>query len=423
MKKTCALIPYLWFAFATAWAGDGAAGTTGTTGTTGNLLTELGQMGVTFPVSYTGEVLGNPAGGRRQGAIYDGLLEAGVQVDLSQLAHWQGATFTADGFYPHGSSLTRNDVHDLNVLSNIDAFHDPRLYELWLQQVLLDGKLSIRVGQIPADTEFGLTAYGSLLLNSAFGTQPTIGLNMEAPIYPAAAPGVRVIYKPSDGWVLMAAVFDGSTGSLEGADKNGTDFNFDPRNGTLCMAEADYTANPPPAAPADGKAAAPASRPLSGTYKVGGFLNTEDFTDIKTGGTLHGDYGVYAIADQELWHEPGAPDKGLRGFCRLGFVPPDRNTVAFDLETGLNYAGLLRGRDKDLTGLGFAYTKVSDGALNDDGNAPGRHYESIVEWTYQAPVNDHLTVQPDVQYIINPGGGDERLRNALVLGLRFTMQF
>jgi len=378
---------------------------------------------VTFPLTYVGEVLGNPRGGYRQGAIYDGVLDAGIQLDLATLAHWPGASFAAAMYLPHGSSLTRADVHDLNVVSNIDAYHYPRLFQLWLEQDLFDGKLSIRVGQIPADADFFLTAYGSFFINSAFGALATISLNMEAPVYPAAAPGVRMIFKPDDHWALLAGVFDGSTGALDSADRNGTNFNFNPRNGALCLAEADYTTNPPPPAPADGKTTAPTERPLSGTCKLGGFLNTEDFTDIKTGGTLHGDYGLYAVVDQELWHKPGAPDEGPRGFLRLGFTPAGRNLLNFECECGCNYAGLVPGRDKDLTGLGFAYTKVSDGVPDNAGTAPARHYESIIELVYQAAVNDHLSVQPDLQYVFNPGGGAAPLANALVMGLRFTLTF
>jgi porin len=166
----------------------------------GNFFQDMTKDGFSFPVSYPGGVLGNPIGGFRQGAIYDGVLEAGVQIDLSKLANWQGATFTADAYYPHGSSLTRQDVHDLNVVSNIDSFHYPRLYELWLEQELFDDKLSIRIGQIPADTEFFLTTYGALFVNSAFGAIPTISLNMNAPVYPAATPGIRLRFKPDDHW-------------------------------------------------------------------------------------------------------------------------------------------------------------------------------------------------------------------------------
>jgi porin len=406
-----------------ALAGDGPAAAVSGTAPGWNPCTALTNAGFNFPVSYTGEVLGNTRGGYRQGAIYDGLLEAGIQIDLSKLANWQGATFTADMYFPHGDSLTLRDVHDINVVSNIDAPHFPRLYELWLQQELFDGKFSIRVGQLPADTEFFVTAYGALFINSTFGVLPTIALNMNAPIYPAATPGVRLRLKPDDNWTFLAGVFNGTTGDLGHVDRNGTNFNFDKSNGVLCIVETDYTLNPPPPPPTDNKTAAPTSRPLSGTYKLGGYLNTGDFSDVRTGGTLHDDYGAYVIVDQELWHLPGAPDEGLRGFWRIGFAPGDRNHLSLDMETGLNYAGLLPHREKDLAGLAFAYTKVSDGVPDDAGTAPARHYESIIELTYQAVVNNYLNVQPDLQYVFNPSGGAEPLKNALVLGLRFNLTF
>jgi porin len=383
----------------------------------------LTKDGLGFPIDYIGEVLGNPSGGYRRGVIYDGLLEAGITADLGTLMHWQGATFTADMFYPHGDSLTEKYTHDLNVASNIDALHYPRLYELWLQQVSPDGKFSIRLGQIPLDTEFCITGYGTLFMNSAFGSMPSLSLNTSAPVYPVATPGARLIYKPDGNWVFMGAVFDGNTGNLLTANRYGTNYNFNPRNGALWIGEAAYTSYPPAPAPTDGKTTAPTSRPLSGTYKVGAFLNTADFKDNDGGGTLHGDYGVYGVIDQELWHEPGDPSQGLRGFFRTAGVPGDRNYVEFELETGVNYAGLLPGRDKDLTGLGLVYTKTSNGVLSDAGTAAARHYETIIELTYQAIINSNLSVQPDLQYIFNPGGGAASLSNALVIGLRFDWSF
>ena len=419
MKKNILFI-ILALAAIPSWAGEAAQGSQVALPPV-DFYHELTQSGLNFPINYTGEVLGNPTGGRRQGAIYDGVLEAGIQADLSKLANWPGATFTADAYYPHGTSLTRTDVHDLNVVSNIDAFHNPRLYELWLQQELFDGKFSLRVGQLPADAEFFVTAYGALFVNAAFGAIPTISLNMDAPVYPAATPGVRVAVKPDDHWSFMAGVFNGGTGDLNGVDRYGTNINFD--KGVLCLAEAGYTLNPRSAAPADGKTAAPISRPLSGTYKVGGFVNTGDFTNNRTGAALHNDYGLYALADQELWHEPGQPDEGLRGFGRAGCAPGDRNVVPLDFECGLNYAGLVPHREKDLAGVGFAYTKIDNSVLDDAGAGPSRHYESIIELTYQAVINDHVTVQPDVQYIFNPSGELHPLPNAVVLGVRFAMTF
>jgi porin len=47
-------------------------------------------------------------------------------------------------------------------------------------------------------------------------------------------------------------------------------------------------------------------------------------------------------------------------------------------------------------------------------------YETAVELTWRAAVTDWLTLQPDVQYIINPGS-QRSLRNAVAVGLRFEI--
>ena len=110
VKHTLALVILLTTALAATAQDPAASGTAQAQQPAQPPYLTIPSLGLSFPVSYKGEVLGNPAGGYRQGAIYDGLLEAGVTVDLGKLANWQGATLTVDGLYPHGSSLTRNDV-------------------------------------------------------------------------------------------------------------------------------------------------------------------------------------------------------------------------------------------------------------------------------------------------------------------------
>ena len=47
-------------------------------------------------------------------------------------------------------------------------------------------------------------------------------------------------------------------------------------------------------------------------------------------------------------------------------------------------------------------------------------YEASIELTYRIPINEWLTLQPDVQFIFNPGA-DPALADSLALGLRFEL--
>ncbi|MFZ9615651.1 MAG: carbohydrate porin, partial [Fluviibacter sp.] len=56
--------------------------------------------------------------------------------------------------------------------------------------------------------------------------------------------------------------------------------------------------------------------------------------------------------------------------------------------------------------------------------------ETLVELTYQAPINPWLTLQPFVQYAINPGGKapmpnnpNQAIPNATIVGLRANVAF
>ena len=58
----------------------------------------------------------------------------------------------------------------------------------------------------------------------------------------------------------------------------------------------------------------------------------------------------------------------------------------------------------------------------DGTQTPLPDYEDIFEVTYQANIAPWLSVQPDLQYIIHPGGSS-RYDDALVIGARTVVTF
>jgi len=117
-------------------------------------------------------------------------------------------------------------------------------------------------------------------------------------------------------------------------------------------------------------------------------------------------------------------DQGLGFFGRVAFTPADRNFVNFYFDTGLTYKGLIPTRDNDTTGIAFGYAQLSNGARNslqEEGVSP-IGADMVMEFTYQAEITPWLIVQPDLQYIINPGGATD-LKNAFVIGGRAAITF
>lgn len=410
----------------------------------------LARSGVTVCLNYTGEVLGNPTGGVRRGAIYEGRLEAVVNLDLEKLVGWSGATVHANAYQIHGRGLSGNDLgSNLLVVSTIEGLRTTRLFDLWLEQALWDNLVAVRIGQLAADDEFVISQYGALFLNSTFGWPGIDAADLPSggPAYPLSTPGVRVKVQPTDQLSIMAAVFNGDPagpgpGNPQARDRSGTAFRVN--DDALAIAEAAYALNQEKDATG-----------LPGTYKLGGWYHSGRFADQRfdsAGRSLaspassgvpaqhRGDYGLYALVDQMVWRVPETKDNGLGVFLRLAGSPSDRNQVDFYADGGLNYKGLLPDRGDDVLGLGLAYARISDAAsgLDRDGNffngtqRPVRDHEMALELTYRAQVTPWWTVQPDLQVIFHPGGhvpdptdptGKRAIRDALVLGLRTAVSF
>lgn len=358
---------------------------------------------LSFSTTYTGEVLGNLSGGFKQGAIYEGVLTVGCEGDLEKLLQWKGASFVVNVIYPHGSSLTNNYVGDLNRVSNIDAFDTVRLSEVWLQQEFAQGKFSIRVGQLLADCEFFVSDNAAVFLNGAFGTPSIVALNLRVPAYPMAAPGVRLRWNMNQAVSAQIGFFAGDTGDEIANNKHGMTWRLGSDRGMMGIAEVSYQRN-----------AGTQAAPLNGTYKIGAFFHTPTMTYAFPVENWRGDAGGVLIADQEFWRR--GDQKVLGGFLRMGGAPAKRNFARFFFDGGLNFKGLIR--KDDVAGIGFSYTNLSDCA----GVPIETRYEAILEATYKAQIRPWLCVQPDLQYIFNPGAV-QAAPNAVVAGVRVTLSY
>lgn len=403
----------------------------------GGVRSNVSEQGVDFTVQYIGEVAGNVAGGMRQGVVYNGLVNLASDVDLDKLAGWRGGAFHAAMLYPHGKSLTEKYVNDLFTLSNLDASDDVHLFELWLEQNLFDGKLSVRLGQMAVDQEFAYTDQGALFANAAFGWFPIGGNNVVAPVYPQGAPGVRLRWQPTEQTFLQFAITDGDVNPTDAAgnetNPHGVKVRFD--EGAFFIGEAGYN-----------WALADDTKP--GMVKIGGWYHTADTARMRwddTGlsladplssgnpATRGGNWGIYLAAEQVLWKENSTAKESAEGlgiFGRAGYAPADRNTLGLYLEGGVTRTGLLPGRDADVCGVGIAYGQLSRALreLGADANffnatsTPLPDYELVLEAEYQIQISPGCAVQPGLQYISHPGGS-RAIDDALVLSLRTIIEF
>jgi len=396
----------------------------------------LADVGIGISGNYVGETFAN-TGGLKQGATYDGVFELDVNGNLKKMGLWKGLCFHASSFQIHGNSITEDNIGSLMPVTNLEAADATRLFELWVEQHVFNDILAVKVGQLAADQEFILSNSYSYFLNGTWGW-PSIAaadLPSSGPAYPLAMPGVRVAIKPNDQIRLRIGVFNGDpvgrncTGDPQKCNDNGLDFRLD--DPPLLMIEGSYKHN---------------QEELAGTIKVGGWnhFGTFEHQRFDSGGfpiavtgnpgrPLDSDWGLYGIIDQLIWRLPNSDEaKGVGIFGRVVVAPSDRNLIDSYVEGGVTFSGMIPPRPDDSLGIGFAYTAISNqvhGFDLDSGLPVARTYEALLEICYTLQLRSGWTLQPDFQYIWQPGGnvpddsGNGVVDDAVLLGARTTVNF
>ena len=355
---------------------------------------------VTVSAVYTADLRGNVMGGRARGTRYLDNIDLQLAFDGERLVGWHGARMFLYGIYDNGSSLSGDLVGDVQNVSNIETrVRAARLFEAWLEQDV--GTIgSIKAGLYNLNSEFDTTQSGGLFLLSSHGIGPDFsqsGRNGPS-IFPVTSLAVRGELKLGPHWLARAAVLDGVPGDPEHPRR--TAIKLLGRDGALIVGEIDY---------------------LKGGTKaaIGLWRHTTRFPDVVTDSAGRGNGGAYVFAEHRLIGGRGDEPRGLAGWLRLGVADARFNRIATYAGGGLVYSGITRARAGDQIGLSFADAGFGERYRRGQrlaGQEVGGH-ELVLEAVYSALLAPWLRVQPDVQYVIDPGG-DPRLGDALVVGLR-----
>jgi len=405
----------------------------------------LSSHGVDFEFFYAGSRPQNLAGGLRIGGAYQGAVLATMDVDSQKYLGYPGGTFHVSSLWLHGQKLFSPTYSgDLNRVNLLDFDNALRLDELWYQQKFFDGKLAVKFGELGIDSDFIVPEYYSstcqfTLLNQTF-YYPTLPYNVfDIPGFPTTAhglsttpyatPGAVVRWNPSPKFGLQYGLYSGSPDRSAA----GVDFPISRDDGALNYLELAYRLNPGTNNPH-----------LGGSYKLGAYYHTSSFADAYEGvfyaagiapkpSRHHGNYGIYLLAEQQLYLEQGKADpaqQGLTTFFRALGAPSDRNLTQLELDGGLVYRGLIPTRDWDTLALAGSYLEMSDDiarAQRDiNGLAPGSFvpadHEGVLELNYKIQATAWWTIQASLQHVWHPGGS-AATRDATVLIAQTTLRF
>ncbi|MEX2490886.1 MAG: carbohydrate porin [Nitrospirales bacterium] len=399
--------------------------------------------GVRLDIVNTVDVLSNVSGGIRKKTATVGDLDLLLTIDMNKLIDdWKGTLFVY-GLGTYGDDPGKH-VGDIQAVSSIAGPNTWKLFEAWYQQNFFE-RFSLLAGLYDMTSEFDVMVSASeLFVNASFGTGAEFAISGKSgpSTFPATALGIRGQAIVNDSLMVRAVLADGVPGNPN--DTDGTHILINEDDGLFSALELAYYQFRPADTP-DTKREILAGKPRRLTFRRVGrsapheyeakvalglwgyTTKLEHLSKVDNAGVpakRDGTYGLYGLAEYDIYHEPGDTDQELTLFGRAGMADPKANRFSQYYGGGFVYTGLLPGRQFDQTGLGVAAAINGKYYKRSQRNA-GQSVDTAeitLEATHAFFVNPDLIIQPDVQYVINPGTVPGR-KNALVLGARLEVNF
>lgn len=375
------------------------------TGNWAGARTRLYNAGVNVEAAYTGDVLSNVDGGIKHGTNYIDNLDVTMTVDGEKLYGLKGSTIFIYLLNNNGPAFNSSYVGSNDGISNIEVARTGfKLYEAWIEQAFFDEKFSLRGGLYDLNSEFNVTDSSGVFLNPTFGIDTAYAATGSAgpSIFPTTSLALRAKYMPTENWYLQAAILDGVPGD---PDNRGTAIDLDDKDGALVAGEVGYGAV------------------AKGRVAVGGWWYTSHFdhlVDVDDNGNplRRRSTGAYVVAEKTLYTPDAGGERHLDGFIRMAGTSGTVSNYSSSGSIGVAYTGPFASRAEDVAGIAF------HGAVNSDpyrrANDPLNANEWGIEATYAAQLTPWLSLQPDLQFVSNPGsapGTDDALVTGIRMGL------
>ena len=383
----------------------------------------LHDEGFDFWGNYVINLAGNISGGFRQGVTYTDNQAVGVDIDFGKLARWQGTKLHISFDNRDGQSLSNGYIGNIFQVQQIFGGGElARLMELTIEQSLWDNLVNFRAGRAMGGNDFATSPlYGNFMNQAMCGNMGSLGKNISLSFYPVASWGGRVQIRPASWFMIQSGIFEANpTLNM----KHGFDWSTAGATGVIYMTELWVMPGTEPGG-------------MLGHYKFGFYYDSSTATDffrnnagasaVATGTpfkTYPGKTGAYFLADQIVYRVRDAGNKGLTLLGGVSYANQNTNFMPLYVFGGFLYTGLIPTRDNDTTGFSVSYGRVSSDLARTQRlqGKPPQSSETIMEWNYAVHVAKWFTFQPNVQFVVRPGGTGA-IPNAVVLGLQTTMNF
>ena len=409
------------------------------TGDWGGERTKLIEQGIDIKADYVGEMGYNAHGGYNDDKTgrYSDQFGLGVALDLQKLWGWDNTQAKIQLTNRNGENISNDRIGDprAGTLSSSQEVygrgHMVRLTQFWIQHQMFDNKLDVKLGYFGEGEDFN--TFPCDFQNLSFcGSQVGNYVNTWYN-WPVAQAAIRVKYNITPELYAQIGAYNQNPSQLEHG--NGFKLSGSGTKGTVIPVELVWS---------------PKVNNLPGEYRVGFYKSAADAPDVRedvngNDAVLSGaDFrtrsskkGYWFVAQQQLTTHNGDASRGLNIAANATFHDKETNLVDNYQSLMLVYKGPFDARPKDDVGIGAARLHVNDdvkknaellnasNGVSDYDNAlfsPIRETEYNFEINYGFHVTNWLTVRPNLQYVVHPGGVD-KVDNALVAGLKIQSVF
>lgn len=349
--------------------------------------------------TYIADLYSNIDGGIGHGSAFLGKADLSLEIG-TDVTHVEGLSAFINVQHVHGRALSADLVGDGQGVSNIEAVSALRPLEAWARMSFADDQAAIKIGLIDLNSEFDVQQVGQHFINSSHGIGAEFaqsGLNGPS-IFPTTSTAIVLSYGRSPGFAVRLGVFDSVSGDPD--RPHVTRIRVPGSTGALIVGELDFEI-------------ADAAR-----FRVGGWAHTNPFdalTERAADGSitrLRSSRGAYALVETPPAGSGSHPV--VEGWARIGIANDRVNAIRASLGGGITY-----GTTESKWGFAISHARLGKPVR---ASLPGQakpfyKAETNVEVTYAIALSEQIIVQPDLQYIINPGWVVGR-NDAFVLGVR-----
>jgi porin len=354
--------------------------------------------GINFGGLWLGDCNWLIAGGAKPGALScNSALILDGHIDLEKLTGWwKGATLGAEFLQLNANptNTQAGNVQGYNSTPGPDPLTRSELYQLWIRQELLAGKVIVRFGKVSPTLDFtnvlrpvptddsasSISAVSGLLYTPVFNNPTMYGV---APGFYNSAVGITVNLVPTKYWYLNYGAYDGSLARGIQTGLNGPSFG----GYYYHIVET-------------GVAWRVGRRRLPGQVGFGGWHQT-GLLQGAPGISQNGTSGAYSFVSQRLWFKsPGKNNAGVSAFFQVGHNNSRTLPINQFYGGGLTGFGLIPSRPSDSMGIGVAWSQLSPNIFK-------RSSELMLQSYYQSQLAKGVYFQPTLTYIPTPGASPD----------------